>query len=97
MSAEHKRHFELAGDFDIVRRTIGMWRYKREGDWDARVDAAHEALERIEEQFETLRGAAIYAEDELRKYGAGVPLVKARHRLYDALKATSNPASEQKP
>jgi hypothetical protein len=39
--------------------------------------------------------AAEYAEDELRKYGTGVHLIGARHRLYDALAVLDEKAGEQ--
>lgn len=29
---------------DVLRRDIGMWRYKRDHEWDRRVDESHDAL-----------------------------------------------------
>ena len=53
---------------------------------------ARVALRDLEEQLEALRVAAVYAEEELRKYGTGAGLIGARHRLCDALALVENPA-----
>jgi hypothetical protein len=49
-------------------------------------DAFDAALDQYEALVNVAK-AAEYAEDELRKYGTGVHLIGARHRLYDALAA----------
>jgi ribosomal protein L29 len=46
-----------AEDFAAARDSIGMWRYKREGDWDSRVDASLAALARLEARLAELEQA----------------------------------------
>lgn len=42
----------MSEDFKLVRRTLGMWQYKRDAAWERRVDTANASLDAIEEQLE---------------------------------------------
>jgi hypothetical protein len=70
---------DVSSPLDRIEAALA-WRDPKGGLWVNLTPEERDALVNVAK-------AAEYAEDELRKYGTGVHLIGARHRLYDALAA----------